>query len=171
MKSNCSEDLANFASAIQKERRGWGGVGGCGLIKAIPPREGSVSSAVNSGSPQPLYLVIQKLYKRVLGLHAGFTQSDQTRIAWFKGIRVQLHCRPWTQKQRQPQEPEHTRNKCHRATGSPCCWGALGRLADPSHPALTGQFPACTLTGKPASLRPRSGREVPENPCLGLEIG
>lgn len=79
MKINCSEYLALFASAIQKERRGWGGEGGCGLIKAIPPRERSVSSAVNSSSPQPLYLVIQKLYKRVLGLHAGSTQSGPNK--------------------------------------------------------------------------------------------
>lgn len=53
---------------------------------------------------------------------------------------MQLHCRPWTQKQSSHGQPEHTRNKCH------CCRFSLllgsTRKAGRSTPALTGWWTA-----------------------------
>lgn len=75
--------LADF---VRAEWQRWDGVGqeGCGLIKAIPPREQSV---VNSCIPQPpTFCHSQTPQKSPVASCRFHTEHSKQRFTWFKGI-------------------------------------------------------------------------------------
>lgn len=164
----------NIWPILQKQfkRKGRGGVGGCGLIKAIPPREQSVSSVVNSCSPQPPTLSHSETLQKSSVVSCRFhTEQTKQGLLGLRGLESTAPLQAMDTKAKAATGSQNIPRI--NAVSSHRCWAASWRLADP--PPLKSMKPASQAhkqTWKTASFRPRSRRCAPGNPVLRvLKIG